>query len=189
MDNPKLAQTTFWLDCHKDRYVEAFSLHHDQGGHEPTPEEDSLAPFFQDPSQRILALEFHQDERIFVMKVEILLKLAREHGGMELGWGQWRAHITRVVCWGKIFLWVSGSRLFFAGQEDNCPWVQAYDFNPRAFAQRMKEVPCIKGGIVREMGPNSHWCMLFWRAHMIHFANGGHDSIVFLVVGVLAPKT
>ena len=188
MDDLKLAQTTFWLDSHRGQDVENFSLHPNPDGHEPTPKEDSLAPFYQDPSQRILALEFGQDGSVFVMKTEVLLELAREHGGTELGWGQWRAHVIEIVHVNKIFLWVSGPRLFCIRPEDDDARVDVYDFSPRASARYIQEVAYIDGGIMRKMEPNSELPKLPWYLDEIHYANGGHDGIVFLEVSALVPK-
>ena len=192
MDDPKLAQTTFWLDSHEDRYLETFFPHFGQGGHEPTPEEDSLAPFYQDPSQRILALEFHQDIYIFVMKAEVLLKLARECEGAGLVWEEWRTHVVEVsLSFGITSLWVSGPRLFCLRPPEwgsDVSWVDVYDFGPRASERHIEEATDDDGRAMRTMKPSLGWYELPWHANMIHFANGGHDTIVFLEVNALTPK-
>ena len=147
VDDPKLAQTTFRLDTHKDRYVETFCLHLDQGGHEPTPEEDSLAPFYQDPSQRMLALEFRRGRSVFVVKTEVLLELARERGGAELGWEQWRAHVVEVISHDTSeSLWISGSRLFCVREDCGDAQVYVYDFSPRGSAGCIRKVAHDDGG-------------------------------------------
>ena len=192
VDDPKLAQTTFWLESHGNQYVETFFLHLEQGGHEPTPEEDLLAPFYQDPSQRMLALELgDQDVCFLVMKTEVLLELARERGSVELVWEQWKAHVVRVLSVNKAFLWVSGPRLFCVRCTDvvENAWVDVYDFSPRASAWHMGEATYGNEGIVRKMERNVEWHDLPWHPNTMHFVDGGHDSIVFLEVNVLAPKT
>ena len=186
--DPKLAQTTFWLGTDEDQQVGTPYLHLDQGGHEPTPEEDSLAPFYQDPSQRILTVKFFRGGSVFVMKTEALLELARECGGTELGWGQWRAHVVEVAD-NSEFLWVSGPRLFCMRRKHRNPWVDVYDFSPRASALHVEEVANYEGETVRTMEPSLDWHGLLWHADGIYFANSGHDSIVFVGVNVLAPKT
>ena len=188
-DDPRLAQTTFWLDTDEDRHVGPSYLHLDEGGHEPTPEEDSLAPFYQDPSQRTLAVEFPRGRSVFVMKTEVLLELARERRGTELGWWQWRAHVVEVPADDSRFLWVSGPRLFCMRRKHRNPWVDVYDFSPRASALHVEEVANYKGETVRTMEPSLDWHGLLWHADGIYFANSGHDSIVFVGVNVLAPKT
>ena len=192
VDEPKLAQTTFWFDSHENRYMETFSLHLDQGGHEPTHEEDSLAPFCRDPSQRILALEFHQDIYVFVLKTEVLLELAREHGGAELEWEQWRTHVIEVLLPSDTAsLWASGPRLFclrHAEQwRDEMSWLDVYDFSRRASARHMREVAYDNAGVTRQMGPSVERHRVPWRADTVHLANGGHDSIIFVEVNVPFP--
>ena len=189
VNDPEQAQTTFLLEYHGIRHLETFCLHLDQGGHEPTPEEDSLAPFYQNPSRRILALEL-SDEDIYVIKTEVLLELARERRGAELVWEQWRAHIVMVNCHDTAFLWVSGPRLFCARCIDTGEnaWVDVYDFSPRTSARKMGEVTYAYRGIVREMEGNVEWHDLPWHPDTMHFVNGGHDCIVFLEVNILAPK-
>ena len=187
--DPKLAQTTFWLGTDEYRLVWASYLRLDRGGHEPTPEEDSLAPFYQDPSQRTLVVEFLRGRSIFVMKTEGLLKLARERGGTELGWGQWRAHVVKVPADNTKLLWVSGPRLFCIRREHRDPWVDVYDFSPRASALHIEAAANDEGEIVRTMKPSLGWRKLPWDANRICYANSGHDSIVFSGVNALAPKT
>ena len=191
--DPELVQTTFWFDPHKSRYTETFFLHLDQGGNEPTPEEDSFAPFYQDPSQRILTVQFFEDIYIFAVKVEVLLKLAREHGGTELEWEQWRTHVVEVPSLDSVFLWVAGPRLFSLSSierwDDEKSWVDVYDFSPRASGQHLQEVATNDGRIVWKMDANLKWYRVPWGASLMHFVNGSYDCIVFFEVNVFAPKT
>ena len=190
MDDPKLAQTTFWLNSREDWCVETCCLHLDKGGHEPTPEEDLLAPFYQDPSQRILALEFHGDRPVFVMKTAILLELARKHTGKKLGWGQWRTYVIEVEShFGNGPFWVYGPRLFcMRWKEVEDVWVDVHDFSPRPSARHIRKLAYDSPGVMWQMRPNVQWCHLPWHATVVRFANGGHDSIVFLKVNALAPR-
>ena len=194
VDDPKLAQTTFWLDSHEDfRYMEGFWLHLDHRGHEPTPEEDSLAPFYQDPSQRMLVLGFRQDIYVYVMKAEVLLKLARERRGAGLVWGEWRTHVVEVILsFGTASLWVSGPRLFSLRlpkrRSGEWSWVDVYDLSPRAPVRHTEEAADNDERVMRTMVPNLGGYELSLRANMIQFAHGGHDSIVFLEVNALSPN-
>ena len=185
---PRLAQTTFWLNTDEDWLVGTPYLDLGQGGHEPTPEEDSLAPFYQDPSERILVVEFFEGGSVFVMKAEVLLELARERGDTELGWEQWRVHAVEVVSCYRDFLWVSGSRLFCARWEHENSWVDVYDFSPRASAQHMLEVAHKDAGIMWQMRPNVECDGLPLHDNRVHFTKTGHDSMVFFGVNALAPK-
>ena len=183
VDDPALAQTTFWLESG----VDILRLHLDRGGHEPTPEEDSLAPFYQDPSQRLLVLEaFDEHTYSFAMRTEALLKLAREWGGAGLMWEQWIAHVVRFQFTNKASLWISGPRLFCLRCVVNA-WIDVFDFSPQASARNMgEEVSSYNGTVLRMKVDELH--ILPWRPDTIYFAAGGHDSIVFLEVDVLVPK-
>ena len=189
VDDSRLVQTAFWLQAPEDWYVEVPDLRLDQSGHEPTPEEDSLAPFYQDPSQRILVVEFFEGKSVFVMKTEALLELARGRGGTELGWEQWRAHVVEAPADNSRFLWVSGPRLFCVRRENENAWLDVYDFSPRASARHMQKVAYYDAGIMWQIGPNTERRRLPQHTAIGHYANGGHDSIVFLEVITLAPKT
>ena len=75
-DDPKLAQATFHFD--PDEYS-SVGMVYGQGEHEASPE-DLLAPFYQDPSQQVLTIRLHDHIFDFVVRIEVLLKLARGRG-------------------------------------------------------------------------------------------------------------
>ena len=111
IDGGELAQTTFYLDHYQHGNSKAVFVS-DLGGHGPSCEDDTFAPFYPDASHRLLVIEFMGTGCLFVMKTEALLRLAREREGEELQWGEWKAHVTRIstdVDTRK--LWVSGPRL------------------------------------------------------------------------------
>ena len=188
-DDTKSPRTVFHFDP-EHRYVE---MMFDQGGHRPSPEEDLLAPFYQDASQRILAMKVYGNHHtsIFIMKVEVLLKLAREWGGTDLEWERWRTHIVEVLPGGKSDPWISGSRLLclcWIGQHDRRAWLDVYDFSPRASAQYTETTTDNDGKFVRRMRLSVEGRRLPWDALEVHFSNGGHDSIAhFMVKGPLSP--
>ena len=66
--------------------------------------------------------------------------------------------------------------------------MDVYDFSPRAFALHVEEAADDEGEIARKMEPSLGRHELPWYADTIHFANSGHDSIVFVGVNDLAPK-
>jgi len=182
-----MTQTTFHFD-HLD--VDAVRLQLDQGGYKPSPEEASLAPFYQDASQRVLAVEFYSYESAFVMKTEALLKLARERGGADLEWEQWNAHAVEVQTRGGIVLWVSGPRVFYicrTGQANGETWMNVHDFSPRESARCVETVTNSRDGrFLRRVGwPPSVEKRLPWHAPTIQFSDGGHDSIILLLVNDL----
>ena len=190
IDHPRLAQTTFHFDPREHFDVDAIRLQLDQGGYEPSPEEASLAPFYQDASQRVLVVEFYSYESAFVIKAEALLKLAREQEGASLEWEQWNAHVVEIQTRDGIVLWVSGPRVFCicrTGEANEETWMNVHDFSPREFAR------CVETVTNSGDGMSLHWVgwppsvekhRLPWHAPAIQFSDGGHDSIVLLLVNL-----
>jgi len=187
--DPTLAQTTFHFDPREHSDVNEIRLQLDQGGYKPSPEEASLAPFYQDASQRVLAVEFYMNESAFVMKAEALLKLARERGGADLEWKQWNAHAVEVQTRGGIVLWVSGPRVFYicrTGQANGETWMNVHDFSPREFARCVETITNSRDW---RLLPRVGWPPGVEKHHLrasaIRFSDSGHDSIVLLLVNVL----
>ena len=148
--DPTLAQTTFHFDSDEHSEVKWMYLILDQGGHGPSPEESLLAPFYQAASRRVLAVWLHRPYRVFVMKTEILLRLAQERGGTDLPWGQWKVHTVQFG--GGMPDWVSGPRLFSTRTvvEHEDTWLEVYDLSPRA-SKRYVEQTTDRDGIVRQV--------------------------------------
>jgi len=185
--HPTLAQTTFHFDAREHSDMATIHLHLDRGGHKPSPEEVLLAPFYQDASQRVLAVELRSRELAFVMKAEVLLKLARERGGADIEWEQWNAHTLEVQTGDSTVLWVSGPRVFcWTGGADGTSWMNVRNFSPRELATCMKTVTDSKGGrLLRVRRPRSvvrH--PLPWYSFAIQFLDGGHNGIALVMVKV-----
>jgi len=159
------------------------NLHIEQGGHKPSPEESLFAPFFPDTSKRILVIELRECGSIFVMKTEVLLRLAQEWGDATLEWEQWRVHSIEVRPGDIASLWVSGPRLFCLSVDEEA-WVDVYDFSPQASARHLKTTTDRDGVVQRFMRPSIRDHDLSWDGLylLINFANSGHDSIVLLMV-------
>ena len=131
------------------------------------------------------------------MKVEVLLKLAREQEGADVEWEQWRALVV-VVDVGVNFessLYVSGSRLFSIEWDTESPdessdvsWMDVLDFNPRESARYVEAVsPGTQGftwEILRPSGSDMDSFELPWNIDLIQFSNCGNDSLVYLVVRI-----
>ena len=183
-DDSTLAQTTFHFDLDEYWDADEIKLHLDRGGHKPSPEEGLLAPFYQDASQRLVAVELEEYNSLFVMKTEVLLGLARERGGTGLEWEQWKAHAVKVQQHGERYAdpWVSGPRLFcvcwpkqFGGEM----WLDMYDFSVRASARHMKTVTDRDERFPRVMQPSVP------KHHLPRHtlcSGAGHDGIVILMV-------
>jgi hypothetical protein len=127
-EDKTFAQITFSYqdDCRKIA-PDAIDFRFDLGGHEPSREESSLAPFYPDPSQRLLAIELNTSE-FSVIKVETLLGLAREHQRTELRWEEWFTHATRLQSQSVRSFWVSSPQVFYAFCKGGKAGVDVYDF-------------------------------------------------------------
>jgi hypothetical protein len=88
----------------------------ERGMHNPSPAE-SLAPFHQDPAQRIIALHFKFHPRYLVLRVGTLLQLFKNHEGTEIGWDEWKDHLVFPSCSSDTLatrsVQVSGCRLIY----------------------------------------------------------------------------
>ena len=98
-------------------------LHLEQGAHEPSPA-GSLAPFHQDPSQRIAVLEVKRTPYYLVFLVEALLEF-KDCGRPEIGLDEWKNCVdipyTLLHEMMRSDVWVSGSRLFAI-----CQWTSSF---------------------------------------------------------------
>jgi len=187
--DPNMAQTTFNLDLREGSDVDKILLQFDQGGHKPSSEEALFAPFYQDASQRVIAVQFDPYEYAFVMRAEALLKLAREQRGANLAWEEWNAHAIEIPVRGIMVGWVSGPRVFYLGcteGENGETWMDVQDFSPREFAKCMEPVTDSRDGRFPRAGlpPNVEKHHMPWKAPAIQFSEGSHDSIVVLMVNV-----
>ena len=86
--------TTFYLSS-KFTNCETLFLLSEQGAHEPSPEE-SLAPFYPDPAQRVVVLQMQSATCYLVVSVGALLEL-NSRGGTEIEWHEWRDHVV-IAC-------------------------------------------------------------------------------------------
>ena len=64
----------------------------EQGAYEPSPAE-SLAPFHQDPSQRIAVLYIELTKYYLVLRVGALLEFGDSRGS-EIGWDRWKSCVA-----------------------------------------------------------------------------------------------
>ena len=153
------------------------------GGYKPSPQDLLAAPFYPDPSQRILALSVEPRNAFYVMKVETLLRIARERAGGVVQWEEWkpslietaRGNHSRTYRRGH---WVSGFRLFSTSSvSSEGSDLRVHDFSPHA---SMKFLHLADDG-----RPLMHPSVTAFRlpredydgpAHGISF---GHDSMVF----------
>ena len=177
--DPTRARTIFGLGSEHSK-VDRMNLYLDGGGYEPSPEESSLAPFYQAASRRVFAIELCSHNSTFVMKTETLLRLAQERRGRDLSWEQWKAHTVKLG--DSRPEWVSGAQMFSTRivPQNEDTWLEVYDFSPRA------SKTCVvtgRGGIIRQVvRPCMREHYLPWSSSTINFLNGGHDSIAAVTV-------
>ena len=174
-------QTTLHFSPQFEYPGEVF-LRLEEGVHELSPEE-SLAPFYPDPVQRIVILETQGDIGYLVISVGALLELKRR-GETEIRWDEWKCHVAvpRRVPNHPVALWVSGCRLFCISSTESDPGVQmqVYDLSPRGRAQYLSEKTGRSLGGLRYLSP------IPARAQIppgeLDKVFNGHDSIVFSYV-------
>ena len=177
----ELARTTFYFELSEEDPPGKIGFVSDLGGHVPSREDDLFAPFYPDPSQQVLAVEFV--DFVIVTKTAALLGLAQEREGERLQWGEWRSHATRV--WRDRYTYaktrVSGPRLCYAeviGSEETM--VDVYDFGARASAACVEST---RDGVAQRFTP-SVTKILPWKMGQIITSYGCHNSITFVLVKV-----
>lgn len=167
----------------------------DAGGRKPSPQDILSAPFYPDPSQRILALFPEPWTGFYVTKVETLLKIARERAGEEIRWEEWNSyliettwgtHCSTTYHWGY---WVSGFRLFssFVDWQDHhrSRNLRVYDFSPHASMKFLHQADDGR----KLMHPSVAAFHLPWDNNDCDTRgiNFGHDSMVFEFVSGFPP--
>ena len=157
------------------------------GGHKPSPQDILTAPFYPDPSQRILAFSLGSGNGMSVMKVETLLRLSRERTGGKVQWKEWKPYLLETFLEREphesdVRSWVSGFRLFRlpAALDDTCD-LYVYDFSARGRMSSLRQ-PAGNDRQVR-MYPSVRRC---WKDINMCDTNVGHDSVVFLTVSVFS---
>ena len=163
------------------------SLFSEPCSHSPSPDELMAAPFYPDPSQRILAFDLG-GAKLFVVNTEFLLELARKWQGLCVEWcEEWCTSMVSVQRSNiSHHIWVSGCRLFRIVEVDGEPsYLQVYDFSPRSRAKNLNGPDGMSGGERKRCvssGVGLYW--LPWNLLEVRGASltVGHDSMVFFVV-------
>jgi hypothetical protein len=158
-------------------------------GYEPSPQETLVAPFYPDPSQRILAMSLDTQDGYSVMKVETFLRLARERAGGRVQWREWSPHLIlayakrRPLTLTYIRSWVSGSRFF---RISNPGGRSTFHFNVYDFSPLGRTKHFWRGGGTHKV---MHRCAK--RIHLpclgneiIRDASFGHDSVISQIVSI-----
>jgi hypothetical protein len=160
------------------------SLLLERGVHKPSPTE-SLAPFHQDPAQRIIALAVPYTFYYLVFQVGALLELLELREGSEIGWDEWKSRVvTPSTDQEFVRIWVSGCRLFCVGSigEGQNAQMEVYDFSVMGRAKHLSgRVNELLGG-VRYLSSTGARARVLCNELLI--VRSGHESTVLSYVSV-----
>ena len=109
----------------------------ERGMHKPSLAE-ALAPFHQDPAQRIVALAVPCSGYHLVFQVGVLLEFLQSREGSEIGWDEWKSRVAiPPIARKPISIWVSGCRLFCVSPTggDQGAQMEVYDFSMQGRAK------------------------------------------------------
>lgn len=175
---------------------DSLRLHVGPCGHAPSPDELTTAPFYPDPSRRVIA--FNLGEFWWFANTEELLKLAQERARKTIQWDEWatkRMTVRIKKAIGRNGAWVSGCRFFCA--------VADVTGGPRSYlrvldlsrADRIRELHALDlmgtGETTGQRSPGSDWYELPWHPSRLRRATltVAHDSVVFGFVSVVGPSS
>ena len=162
------------------------------GGYNPSPQDILSAPFYPDPSQRILALSMGPQWGFYITKVERLLRFARERAGGEIQWEEWKPCLIEIFPQGPpdgtypLGSWVSGFRFIsaFTAWGDGGSTLRVYDFSPHASMKFLHSV----GDGCKVMHPGvAAFCLRRYDTG-IRGIRFGHDSMVVELVSCFPPS-
>lgn len=156
-------QTLFCLPTCLDK--SDLRLIQDPGAYKPSTAE-SLAPFHQDPTQRIVGLDMPFSFGYLFLRAGALLELESREGSV-VTWDEWKGHVVTPCIppmgfeLDTLWVWVSGCRVFSVYSGDYGPNVrmEVYDFSVKGRTKYLSEqVNAELGGIryllpVWESGP------------------------------------
>ena len=118
------------------------SLLLERGVHRPSPTE-TLAPFHQDPTQRIIALALPRAHTYYpIIQVGELLDLLESREGSEIGWDDWKSCVViPSINHDIVHVWVSGCRLFCATSTgyDDVPQIEVYNCSMQGRAKCLRK--------------------------------------------------
>ena len=159
----------------------------EQGAYEPSPAE-SLAPFHQDPSQRIAVLYIEHDKSYLVLRVGALLEF-RDSRGSEIGWDRWKScvAIPLIGIDQPMYsdVWVSGCRLFSINQWDlNSPLhMEVYDFSVQGRARHLSSWVNEEFGGLKYLLSTGARVRIPLEGQLTPCS--GHDSLLFPIVSAI----
>jgi len=156
--------------------------HLERGAYKPSPSE-SVAPFHQDPAQRIVVLSMTYADCYLVFQAEALLRLAEDRKGSEIEWDDWKSIviIPHIRDPDPVDVWVSGSQLLCITSESTLQEIEieVYDFSIRGRKDYMsKRINRDLDG-VRYLTSTGIRARHPWDVDELLDSTSGHDSILF----------
>lgn len=177
------AQTTFHLSPDFGDFGFP-SLLLERGAHKPSPA-DFLAPFYPDPSQRIVVLHFPSTSHYFVFQVGSLFRFLESHEGSGVPWYEWGSRViipsSRT---GHLGVQVSGCRLLSMSTKTPIRDVhmKVYDFSTQGRGKHLSERRSGGLGIVKHMSATKARVRIPYSGTVSANMHGGHDSVILLHV-------
>ena len=177
---------TFFRFYPSSIYSRCISLMSERGAHKPSPAE-FLAPFHQDPTQRIIVLYMRYNPNLLVLRIGALLKLFKDREGAEIGWDEWKSCvlIPSLHCTGgpmNSTVHIFGCRLFHSYSVASGPYqMEVFDFSIQGRAKYLSkgkfeefgEVNCLTStGAKARIGPQGTFFCL----------RNSHESVIFSLV-------
>lgn len=156
----------------------------ERGAHKPSPTE-SLAPFHQDPAQRIIALHLQGPPYYLVLRVGALLELLKDSEGTEIGWDKWKNHVVLPSLYpggpASRGVQVSGSRLFHIYLAGYTPCISVFDFSLHGRAKYSSKQTDLALGAINHLSSTG----VGVRSPLGFFfgSGGGRESIILSLVG------
>ena len=187
------ARTTFKLFPHFGEF-EYPRLLIERGAHSPSPAE-LLAPFRQDPAQRVVTLVRPISPGYLVFRVKTLMDFLEVREGSEVAWDEWKSHVVipSIEPYNpeRIDVFVSGCRLFALNSmgPGHGSWMNLYNFSIGGCAKHLGNwssedlgaMKCLQStGIVDHRVP--------WSVEELSGMHSGHDSVIFSLVGAVMPS-
>jgi hypothetical protein len=162
----------------------------ERGVHKPSSAE-RLAPFHQDPTQRITALAVPFSPEYLLFSVESLVRLSEGREGCEIGWDEWKEYtaMPSIRQSHLVGAWVSGCRFFCITSPGHGPdaRMEVYNFNKKGRMEYLSEEfhPDLDG--VRFLSSAGANAQLPWNVEesIDIFMNFGHENVIFFRVSLL----
>lgn len=185
-------QTFFYLP----RFYEDLFFILERGMHKPSPAE-YMAPFHQDPTQRIIVLEtrFPSPSLCLVVRAGAFLQLLKDHEGARIRWDEWKHHVVIPLYRRRTItheVRVSGCRLFSISSTDYRTGfqIEVYDFSMQGRKKYLSENEKACGGLgaMRFLSSTGAGANIPWDMLPDLYGHSGHDSIAFFHVSALMPS-